>query len=176
MPFTSRIATYEDAPAISALMELSMAALLKHVLTPAQVAKSHASMGLDTQLLDDGTYFLIFDGEFLVGCGGWSRRRTLFGGNHTAGRDNAFADPKTEAAKIRAMYTHPDHIRRGIGKLLLDLGENAARTEGFKTIELGATASGLLLYEKCGYAVIEDLAEPDEDGVSVPIILMHKTL
>ena len=74
------------------------------------------------------------------------------------------------------MYTHPDHVRRGIGKLLLKLGETAAKAEGFKRIELGATASGILLYEKCGYVVIEDLSKPDKDGVSVPIILMRKKL
>ena len=176
MPLTSRIATRDDAQAITALMSLSMAKLLKDVLTPEQVEKSHASMGLDKQLLDDGTYFLIFDKDVLVGCGGWSRRPTLYGGDHTSWRDDALANPETEAAKIRAMYTHPDHVRRGIGKLLLKLGETAAKAEGFKRIELGATASGILLYEKCGYVVIEDLSKPDKDGVSVPIILMRKKL
>ncbi len=176
MSFSHRIASRDDIPAIETLMATSMAGLLPDVLTPEQVAKSNASMGLDTGLLDDGTYFLIFDGETLIGCGGWSRRRTLFGGNHTKGRDESLADPKSEPAKIRAMYTHPDHVRRGVGKLLLDLGEEAARAEGFQSVELGATASGLLLYEKCGYVVIEDLSEPDEDGVIVPIILMRKSL
>ena len=176
MTFTSRLASYDDIGAIKELMALSMGSLLKEVLSPAQVAKSNESMGLDTQLLNDKTYFLIYDGERLVGCGGWSRRRTLYGGNHTVGRDDALADPKTEAAKIRAMYTHPEHIRRGIGRLLLQLGETAAKKEGFKTIELGATASGILLYEKCGYDVIEDLAKPDENGITVPIILMRKKL
>lgn len=176
MSFTSRIATHEDTESIIDLMALSMGTLLKDVLSPSQVDKSSESMGLDTQLLDDGTYFLVFEGETLVGCGGWSRRRTLYGGNHTEGRDNALADPKTEAAKIRAMYTHPAHIRRGIGRLLLELGETAAKKEGFTKTELGATASGILLYEKCGYEVVEDLSKPDKDGVIVPIILMRKTL
>jgi GNAT superfamily N-acetyltransferase len=176
MELTHRIAGYDDIEAIKQLMSLSMAKLLPAVLTPIQVEKSHATMGLDTQLLDDETYFLIYSGDVVVGCGGWSRRRTLYGGNHTAGRDDALADPATEPAKIRAMYTHPDYTRRGIGKLLLKLGEDAARAERFKTIELGATASGLLLYEKCGYEALEDLAEPDADGVIVPIIRMRKTL
>lgn len=176
MSLTHRIATREDAAAVETLMRLSMRTLLKDVLTPIQVSKSFASMGLDTQLLDDGTYFLIFDKDMLVGCGGWSRRRTLFGGNHTLGRDDRLADPETDSAKIRAMYTHPDHVRRGIGKLLLELGETAAKTEKFKSMELGATASGILLYEKCGYDFIEDISQTDEDGVSVPIILMRKTL
>lgn len=176
MGFSSTVATRDDLGAIDALMRLSMEKLLPEVLTPEQVAKSHASMGLDTQLIDDGTYFLIWDKECLVGCGGWSRRRTLFGGNHTVGRDNDFADPETESAKIRAMYTHPEHVRRGVGRFLLMLGEEAAAKEGFKTVELGATASGQLLYEKSGYKVIDDLSEEDEEGVSVPIILMRKTL
>ena len=133
-------------------------------------------MGLDTQIIDDGTYFMIYEGDILVGCGGWSRRRTLYGGNHTAGRDDSLADPKREAAKIRAMYTHPDYVRRGIGRYLIELGEQSARKEGFKSMELGATASGILLYEKCGYEFIEDLSEPDEDGIIVPIILMRKAL
>ena len=166
MNFTSRLANYDDIEAIKTLMAQSMGVLLKEVLTPAQVAKSNESMGLDTQLLDDQTYFLIFEGKTLVGCGGWS---------NTKGRDNALADPKTEAAKIRAMYTHPKHIRRGIGRLLLELGESAAKAEGFRATELGATASGILLYEKCRYKVIEELGVPDEDGITVPIILMRKT-
>lgn len=176
MCFTHRIATLDDVDIITALMKASMETLLPDVLSPAQVTKSHASMGLDTQLLTDGTYFLILDGPTIVGCGGWSRRRTLFGGNHTQGRDDALADPMIEPAKIRAMYTHPDHVRRGVGRFLIELGENAARMEGFKTMELGATASGILLYEKCGYDTLHDLAKPDEDGITVPIILMRKTL
>lgn len=176
MTFTHRIATQEDIPAIKNLMALSMTRLLPDVLDAAQVAKSNASMGLDTQLISDGTYFLIFDHETLVGCGGWSRRKTLFGGSHTEGRDDRLADPNVDAAKIRAMYTHPDHVRKGIGKLLIDLGEETAKAEGFRTMELGSTASGIFLYEKCGYEVVKDLAEPDEDGVIVPIILMKKSL
>lgn len=176
MTFTHRIATEDDIPAIETLMNVSMTALLPDVLDADQVAKSNASMGLDTQLIADRTYFLIFDDEILVGCGGWSRRKTLFGGNHTEGRDDSLADPKVDAAKIRAMYTHPDHVRRGIGKYLIELGEDAARRENFKTMEMGSTASGIFLYKKCGYKVIEDVSEPDEDGVIVPIILMRKTL
>lgn len=176
MIFTNRIATYDDVNAIKRLMALSMAKLLPDVLTPEQVEKSSLTMGLDTQLLDDETYFLVLDGEKLVGCGGWSRRRTLYGGNHTAGRDSALADPTAESAKIRAMYTHPAHTRQGIGRLILSLGEAAAKSEGFKSVELGATASGLLLYEKCGYKHIKDLTEIDSDGIAVPLLLMRKVL
>ena len=176
MSFSHRVATHDDINDIVALMSLSMSRLLPDVLSPEQVKKSNASMGLDTQLLDDETYFLVFEQDVLVGCGGWSRRRTLFGGNHTKGRDDALANPETESAKIRAMYTHPDHIRKGVGRYLLQIGEEAARAEGFKIMELGATASGILLYEKSGYEVIQDLTQIDEDGIAVPIILMRKSL
>jgi GNAT superfamily N-acetyltransferase len=176
MSFTHRIASLDDTSDIEQLMALSMAALLPDVLSPEQVAKSNASMGLDTQLVEDGTYFLIFEGEVLVGCGGWSRRKTLYGGSHTQGRDDSLAVPQVDAAKIRAMYTHPDHTRKGIGRFMIELGEAAAKGEGFTTMELGSTASGIFLYEKCGYQVIEDLSQADEDGISVPIILMRKTL
>jgi len=176
MILESRLATIDDIQAIKTLMSLSIEALLKKVLTPAQVAKSYTKMGLDTQLIEDGTYYVILDRGQLVGCGGWSRRKTLYGGNHTLGRDDAIADPNTEPAKIRAMYTHPDYVRRGIGRMVLQLGETAAKNKGYKTVELGATASGILLYEKSGYKLIGDLTETDQDGVSVPIFLMRKVL
>jgi GNAT superfamily N-acetyltransferase len=103
-------------------------------------------MGLDTMLISDRTYFVVEtvqDGKaVIVGCGGWSRRRTLYGGDHTAGRNDSYADPATDAARIRAMYTRPGWTRQGIGSLLLQLGENAARAAGYTTIELGATLSG----------------------------------
>lgn len=176
MSLTSRLATQNDISAIKQLISLSMVKLLGDVLTPQQVAKSHTSMGLDTQLIEDRTYFVIEETHMLVGCGGWSRRRTLFGSDNTQGRDDALADPKTEAAKIRAMYTHPAHTRRGIGRMLLELGERAAKAEGFRCVELGATASGILLYEKCGYVAVTDISETDENGITVPNILMRKTL
>ena len=171
-----RIATRDDIPAIEALMTASMAALLPKFLNEKQVERSSESMGVDTLLVDDGTYFLVYVGDELAGCGGWSRRRTLFGGNHTSGRDDALADPQTEPAKIRAMYTHPDFTRRGVGRFLLDAGERAARAEGFTVMEMGSTAPGRPLYEACGYAFVEDLSQPSEDGTVVPILRMRKTL
>lgn len=176
MNFSHRIATLDDTDAIIALMELSMRKLLPNVLTPAQVERSTDSMGFDTQLVADGTYILVFEDDVLVGSGGWSRRRTLFGSDDTAGRDDALADPATEPAKIRAMYTHPDHTRKGIGSLILDLAEAAARAEGFKSIEMGSTAPGRLLYEQRGYVFVEDLSPQYEDGTVVPILRMRKSL
>lgn len=157
-------------------MAASMKALLPKFLDAKQVERSSESMGVDTLLVDDGTYFLVYVENTLAGCGGWSRRRTLYGGNHTTGRDDALADPTTEPAKIRAMYTHPDYTRRGIGRLLLKAGEDAARAEGFKAMEMGSTAPGRPLYEACGYELIEDLSQPSEDGTVVPILRMRKAL
>lgn len=171
-----RTATREDIPAIEALMTASMAALLPEFLDEKQVEHSSETMGVDTLLVDDGTYFLVYIEDELAGCGGWSRRRTLYGGSHTVGRDDELADPATEPAKIRAMYTHPDFTRRGIGRFLLDAGEAAARAEGFKTMEMGSTAPGRPLYEACGYEFVEDLSQPSEDGTIVPILRMRKVL
>ncbi|MEL6728231.1 MAG: GNAT family N-acetyltransferase [Pseudomonadota bacterium] len=171
-----RIATREDIPAIEELMAASMAALLPKFLDEKQVERSSESMGVDTLLIDDGTYFLVYVDDDLAGCGGWSRRRTLYGGNHTSGRDDEPADPATEPAKIRAMYTHPDFTRRGIGRFLLEAGEAAARAEGFKSMEMGSTAPGRPLYEACGYVLIEDLSQPSDDGTVVPILRMRKEL
>ena len=171
-----RIATRDDIPAIETLMAASMAALLPKFLDEKQVERSSESMGVDTLLVDDGTYFLVYMDDDLAGCGGWSRRRTLYGGNHTSGRDDELADPATEPAKIRAMYTHPDFTRRGIGRFLLEAGESAARAEGFKSMEMGSTAPGRPLYEACGYVLVEDLSQPSEDGTVVPILRMRKEL
>lgn len=171
-----RIATREDIPAIEELMAASMAALLPKFLDEKQVERSSESMGVDTLLIDDGTYFLVYVDDDLAGCGGWSWRRTLYGGNHTSGRDDEPADPATEPAKIRAMYTHPDFTRRGIGRFLLEAGEAAARAEGFKSMEMGSTAPGRPLYEACGYVLIEDLSQPSDDGTVVPILRMRKEL
>lgn len=171
-----RIATRNDIPAIEALMADSMAALLPRFLNEKQVARSSESMGLDTLLIDDGTYFLFYIDDVLVGCGGWSRRKTLFGGNHTSGRDDAMAEPGVDAAKIRAMYTHPGYTRRGIGRFLIEAGEAAAKAEGFKSMELGSTAPGQPLYEACGYRLLEDLSRPSEDGTIVPVLRMQKDL
>ena len=137
-----RLATSEDIEAVAGLMELSIAELQKDFLSPEQIESSRAGMGLDVQLIKDGTYFCVEEGDVLVGCGGWSRRATLYGGNHSAGRDPRKLDPSSERARIRAMYTHPDHTRKGIGRLILDTAEDAARAEGFKELEMAATMSG----------------------------------
>jgi len=172
---TIRLANSGDIDAIRDLMARSIRELQKPVLTEAQIEASFAGMGLDTQLIDDQTYFAVMDGATLVGCGGWSRRATLYGGNHSAGRDARRLDPASDRARIRAMYTHPDHIRRGIGRLIIDASEAAARAEGFRALEMAATMAGKPFYERCGYH-IEAEWEDKNGAVPVPLATMVKTL
>lgn len=171
-----RAATAVDLPALRTLMMLSIDRGQAAVLTPGQIAASRAVMGLDTQLVRDGTYFVVEEDGVPVGCGGWSRRATLYGGDHsTALRDPALLDPTRDAARIRAMYTHPEHVRRGIGRMILARCEQAARDEGFTAVELMGTAGGVPLYAACGYAAVER-ADADVDGVVVPLTRMRKPL
>ena len=177
MELTHRLAKNADTPAIAALMERAIAQLQRPFLSAEQIAASRLSMGLDTQLIADGTYFAIESGGALVGCGGWSKRATLYGGNHSAAlRDDRLLDPATEPARIRAMYTDPVHTRRGIGRLILALCEAAAREAGFERLELMATAAGEPLYQACGYRVIERVARMASDGIAVPGAVMGKAL
>ncbi len=145
-------------------------------LTPAQVEASFDVMGLDTQLIADRTYFVVEADGAIAGCGGWSRRATLFGGDHTAGRDAALLDPETEAARVRAMYTHPDFTRRGVGRLILATCEAAAAAEGFRRAEMAATLAGEPLYRACGYEVIEPFDGVTAQGARVPLKRMGKAL
>ncbi len=156
------------------LMDLSIRQLVGAYLDAAGVEASFEIMGIDTQLIDDGTYFVIESEGRIVGCGGWSRRATLFGGNHTAGRDTRLLDPTTEPARIRAMYTHPDFARRGIGRLVLQLCEEAARLEGFRTLELVATVAGEPLYAAYGFEVFERIDVPTSLALTVPCARMAK--
>jgi GNAT superfamily N-acetyltransferase len=172
---TSRLAGPQDIPALEAVMAAAIAELQKGFLTPAQIAASRMIMGLDRQLVADGTYFIVEADGAIAGCGGWSRRATLYGGDHTPGRDPELLDPAKDAARVRAMYTHPDFARRGVGRLILDLCEAAAKAEGFKRLELMGTMSGRPLYESYGFAPIEDILD-DRGGEPVPLTRMGKEI
>ena len=178
--FTHRIAGPGDVPAIIALMQASIEENMKAFLSAAEIEAARETMGVDQTLIDDGTYFVIettVDGEtVMVGCGGWGRRRTLYGGDHTARPDDSLSDPATEPARIRAMYTHPAWTRMGIGTLLLDLGEAAAREAGFHTIELGSTVPGEPLYLARGYREVSRETNVAANGSTNTIIRMSKTL
>ena len=173
---TIRPAVSGDIPALKAVMDRAIKELLPAFLPPAEVLASQEVMGLDTQLIEDGTYYVVEADGAIAGCGGWSRRATLFGGDHSAGRDAAFLDPKTDAARVRAMYTHPDHTRRGVGRLILDACEAAARAAGFSRVEMAATMGGAPLYRACGYHEIEPFEAETSTGYRVPLIRMGKSL
>lgn len=176
-----RLARPEDIPALSALMTAAISQLLTPFLPPEGVKASFEIMGLDTQLIADGAYFVVEEfsvsakGE-IAGCGGWSRRATLFGGDHSAGRDAALLDPAVDAARVRAMYTHPDHTRKGVGHMVLDACEAAAAAEGFSRVEMAATMGGVPLYRACGYHDIEPFTAMTSSGYAVPLIRMGKAL
>lgn len=171
-----RLATTDDLPAMRMVMHAAIEKLQRAFLSPAEIAASRAVMGLDTQLVVDGTYFVVEAEGRIAGCGGWSRRATLYGGDHSHDlREPRLLDPATEAARVRAMYTHPDFARRGIGRLVLEGAETAAADAGFSAVELMATLAGEPLYRACGYVEIERVTD-DVDGVGVPLLRMRKRL
>jgi GNAT superfamily N-acetyltransferase len=156
---------------------MSIRELIGAYFDEARVKASYEIMGVDSQLIEDNTYFAVLephDGGRIVGCGGWSRRATLFGGDHTSGRDARLLDPRVEPARVRAMYTHPDFTRRGIGRLVLSLCEAAALREGFRSLELVATVAGEPLYLASGFTVIERIEVPTSTGVTVPCARMAR--
>jgi GNAT superfamily N-acetyltransferase len=176
--FTHRFAQPDDLEALRAVMSRAIAQLQHGFLAPEQVAASHQVMGLDTQLIADQTYFLVEDeAGTIAGCGGWSYRATLYGGDASiVAREPQRLDPARDAAKIRAMYTDPDFTRRGIGRRVLGLCEDAARTAGFSRAEMMATMAGVPLYEACGYSPVEPILSAPIDGVRVPLVRMEKPL
>jgi GNAT superfamily N-acetyltransferase len=175
MSLTSRLATRDDIPELVPLMQSAIDDLQRDHLDEAQIRSSHAIMGLDHQLIDDGTYFVVeVDGQ-LAGCGGWSRRATLYGGDHSMGRDSALLDPSSEPARVRAMYTHSAFTRRGVGRLILTLCESAAAADGFSELELMSTLAGQPLYEAAGFELVEH-AEDASGGAPVPLVKMRKTI
>lgn len=177
---THRIAKSSDIPSIIELMGLSISHNMKSFLSPTEIEAAKETMGVDRTLIDDQTYFVIetifADKTQMVGCGGWGKRKTLYGGDHTVGRDDSFSNPEFDPARIRAMYTHPEWARQGIGTLLLELGEEAAREAGFKTIELGSTIPGEPLYLARGYKELFRETNIAENGAKNVIIKMVKKL
>jgi GNAT superfamily N-acetyltransferase len=161
-------------------MRLSIAENMKPFLSAEEIVAAQETMGVDWTLIEDGTYFVIEADQqgdtVIVGCGGWGKRRTLYGGDHTSGRDDTLSDPAREPARIRAMYTHPSWVRCGIGTLLLDLGEAAASDAGFHSIELGSTLPGEPLYLARGYTEISRETHVGANGADNVVIKMEKVL
>jgi GNAT superfamily N-acetyltransferase len=177
MSYQLRAATRADQDALRILIARSARGLGAQDYSPEQIEGAlQGAFGVDTQLIDDGTYFVVeFEGR-AVGCGGWSRRRTLFGGDAHRERDAAELDPRVDAAKIRAFFVDPDHARRGIGRALLERCESEARTHGFRRLELMGTLPGVRLYEALGYKPGSLLHYPVASGVTIEFIPMSKEL
>jgi GNAT superfamily N-acetyltransferase len=170
-----RLAEMEDVPVLTGLIAASVRVLQAGDYTDAQREGALTSVfGVDTQLIADGTYFVAEIGGTIVACGGWSKRKTLFGADHCAGREDSLLDPRKDAAKIRAFFVHPEWARRGIGTRVLEACEAAATAEGFKRFEMGATLTGVALYEVRGYREVEKIAVPLGNGESLPIVRMEK--
>jgi N-acetylglutamate synthase-like GNAT family acetyltransferase len=177
MPISLRRATLADVPEIEALIARSARGLSAQDYRPAQVEGAlTGAFGVDTQLLADQTYFVAEEGRQIVGCGGWSYRSTLFGGDARAGRDATRLDPKTQAAKIRAFFVEPAMARRGIGSMLLEKCEQEACAQGFAAVELMATLPGVKLYAARGYQGSTVVHFDVGQGETIEFIPMRKAL
>ncbi len=175
--FTLRLAHAADVAALTALIQASVRGLQAGEYTEAQrEAALELVYGVDSQLIADGTYFLVEADRVIAGCGGWSRRRTLYGGDRYAAREDSLLDPAREAARIRAFFVHPAWARRGIGGLILEACEGAAAAAGFTRLEMGATLTGVPFYRAKGYAEAERIGVPLRDGESLAVVRMEKRL
>jgi GNAT superfamily N-acetyltransferase len=184
-----RLAVPEDVPDLRQLIDTSVRGLQTQDYTPAQIEGALKTVfGVDSRLIADGTYIVaeaeptaIAHGEarnapsrMIVGCGGWSKRKTLYGSDHWTGREDALLDPLRDAAKIRAFFIHPDWARRGVGSTILKACEDAARSAGFTRYEMGATLTGAKLFGAKGYVAIKPISIPLVNGESLPVIHMEK--
>ncbi len=171
-----RLAVPADTPVLAALIDASVRGLQAKDYTPEQIETALAAVyGVDTQLIADGTYFAAeTEHGLIVGCGGWSKRNTLYGGDHWTGRHDSLLDPQHDAARIRAFFIHPEWSRRGIGGMILEACENAAIAPGFTRLEMGATLTGVPFYLAKGYVALENLEVPMPGGQSLPIVRMAK--
>jgi N-acetylglutamate synthase-like GNAT family acetyltransferase len=181
-----------DVPALRHLIEASVRELQAEDYTPAQMEGALESVfGLDSKLIEDGTYLVAearildalsleeentegSDEWVIAGCGGWSKRKTLYGSDHCAGREDTLLDPKHDAAKIRAFFIHPRWARRGVGSTILEACEIAAREAGFTKYEMGATLTGAKLFSAKGYVAAENIEIPLKNGLSLPVVHMTK--
>jgi len=176
--FSIRIAQEADVAVLRLLIDASVRGLQTSDYSPAQIeAALQKVFGVDSQLIADGTYLLAetIQSE-IVGCGGWSKRKTLYGGDVWAAREDSLLDPAKDAAKIRAFFIHPHWARRGVGTLILEACENAAIVAGFSRFEMGATLTGVPLYRARGYTAIENLEVPIGAGLTLPIVRMEKRI
>jgi GNAT superfamily N-acetyltransferase len=177
-----RLATEADIPELRKLIELSVRVLQRGDYSAEQIdAALGTALGVDTQLIADRTYYVaearVAPGEtMIVACGGWSRRKTLYGSDHGPYRESALLDPKVDAAKIRAFFVHPEWTRMGIATKILETCEEVAMAEGFRRFEMGATLTGVPMYLARGYSEIERIEVPLAGGLTLPVVRMGKSV
>ena len=172
-----RKTTMADRDAIKQLIAESARHLSRQHYSDKQIEAAIVTVfGVDTDLIEDGTYFVAEEAGIMVGCGGWSKRKTLFGGDQYSSRDAGYLDPASEPAKIRAFFIHPDHARKGIGRAILTWCELEARAEGFRELELMATLPGIEFYKSCGFAPVGTYDLDLIDGVKLELVPMRKEL
>ena len=178
MNWKVRLAREADIPALEQLIPASVRSLQAPYYSPAQMEAALGPVfGVDRQLIKDATYFVIEQEEQLVGCGGWSKRRSLFGdGRGRAAGDDDLIDPQFDPARIRAFFVHPAWARRGIGRTLLEACETAIKEAGFQRVELVATLAGEPLYASCGYTVAERYDVPMPGGLALGVVRMTRDL
>jgi GNAT superfamily N-acetyltransferase len=170
-----RPATLSDTVALEALIPLSARKLQADTYSPQQIEGALGTVfGVDTQLIKDATYFVAVAANSIVGCGGWSKRKTLYGGDASKTGADPLRDPAADPAMIRAFFVHPDFARRGIGRRIMELSESGAREGGFSDIEIVATLAGARLYETFFYEVTERFAIPLPNGASMPVVRMRR--
>jgi GNAT superfamily N-acetyltransferase len=181
MKVSIRNARLADVPRLREVIEASVRGLQANDYTPAQIEGALKSVyGVDSQLIADGTYFVAeiigqeSEASHIVACGGWSKRKTLYGGDQFSGREDSLLDPSRDAAKIRAFFVHPQWARQGLGTLILEACENAALENGFRRLEMGATLSGVAFYRARGYVEVAKQSAPLENGEALPIVKMAK--
>jgi GNAT superfamily N-acetyltransferase len=175
MKLSIRLASPFDVPALNEMIALSVRGLSKTFYTQDQIESAIKYIfGVDTQLIADGTYYIAELNGVIVGCGGWSKRNTLYGGDQHKDQEDPLLSPDRDAARIRAFFVHPDYARRGIGRQIIDVCEMAANAEGFTRFELGATLPGVPLYKRVGYEPVENVTAALPDGEMLEIIKMRK--
>src|SRR5215469_10123815 len=177
MNWSPRLACENDIPALEKLIPLSVRILQAPYYSTAQMEAAIGPVfGVDRQLIRDRTYFAVEHDGQIVGCGGWSKRKTLYGGDRDRAGEDEELDPKSDPARIRAFFVHPNWARRGIGRVILAICERAALAAGFQKAELVATLAGEPLYASFGYAVAERYEAPMSDGLTLPVVRMNKVL
>ncbi len=176
MTYSVRKATLHDVPVLERLITESARVLTREDYTDSEIEGAiGTAWGVDTEMVRDGTYYVVeSEGDGVVACGGWSRRKTLFGGDRQQGRESGVLDPSHESARIRAFFVRPNWARRGIGRLLLQRCEEEARSHGFKSAELVATLTGQRLYRAFGYVGDERVDYPLPNGMTIQFVPMRK--